>query len=177
MIDKKHVVNPQFLRQEELSGGIELLFFAQRDFSHNMDNLRNQYDIGEADQRVLFFVQRYDGLTVGELLQKLGITKQSLNRVLHKLIARTWIIQQQDHHDKRRKHLFLSEKGLDVAQDMLKMQCRLLSDAYKQAGADAVEGLWSVLQGIINDHDRQALLSKRLLDQSQPQDILKKMRK
>lgn len=177
MIDKKHGVNPQFLRQEELSGGIELLFFAQRDFSHNMDNIRRQYDLGEADQRALFFIHRYDGLTVGDLLQKLGITKQSLHRVLTKLLSRNWVYQQQDPHDKRRKHLYLSESGTEIAKAMLKLQSSILSNAYKQAGADAVEGLWDVLQGLINETDRQALLAKRQSDQSRPQDILKKMRK
>ncbi len=99
------------------------------------------------------------------------------NEIVQKLTEQNWVISKANNQDKRRKHLFLSEVGHQIALDMLNLQCRLLSRAYKNAGADAVEGLWDVLQGLINEQDRQILLSKRLSDQNRPQNILKKIRK
>src|SRR5204862_7573259 len=73
---------PVFLREEEVRQGIELLFFAYRDFTAEPDAILEQYGFGRAYHRVGHFVGRHPHMTLGALLVLLRITKQRLNRVL-----------------------------------------------------------------------------------------------
>src|ERR1700723_2589976 len=92
---KSSAANPLFLREEELRQGIELLFYAYRDFTSDPDSILARYDFGRAHHRVLHFVGRNPGISVAELLGILRITKQSLSRVLGKLVEQGCVKQQQ----------------------------------------------------------------------------------
>ena len=85
MADVKTGVNPLFLREEELRQGIELLFYAYRDFTSEPDAILGKIGLGRAHHRVIYFVGRNPAITVTELLSILRITKQSLSRVLKRL--------------------------------------------------------------------------------------------
>ena len=84
--DTKTGPNPLYLRESELIAGIELLFFAYRDFTSDPDEILKRYDFGRAHHRVIHFVGRNPGIAVAELLAILRITKQSLSRVLKQLV-------------------------------------------------------------------------------------------
>jgi len=88
MADIKSPANPLFLREDELRQGIEMLFFAYRDFTAKADQTLAQFGFGRAHHRVIYFVGRNPGMTVSDLLGILRITKQSLSRVLGQLAAR-----------------------------------------------------------------------------------------
>src|SRR5436309_5153774 len=85
---------PVFRREEEVRQGIELLFFAYRDFTSEPDAILARYGFGRAHHRVIHFVGRHPQVTVGELLTILRITKQSLSRVLGQLVRQNFILQQ-----------------------------------------------------------------------------------
>ncbi len=85
MTDIKTGVNPLFLREEDLRQGMELLFYAYRDFTSEPDAILANYRFGRAHHRVIHFVGRNPGITVSDLLGILKITKQSLSRVLSQL--------------------------------------------------------------------------------------------
>src|SRR3546814_15065715 len=87
MADVKGGPNPLFLREEELRQAMELLFFAYRDFTGEPDKILAAYGFGRAHHRVIYFVGRNPGITVSELLAILRIPKQSLSRVLGKLLT------------------------------------------------------------------------------------------
>src|SRR5204863_5695230 len=84
---------PLFLREEELRQGIELLYYAYRDFTAEPDDMLARYGFGRAHHRVIYFVGRYPEMTVTELLGILRITKQSLSRVLGQLVRQGFIRQ------------------------------------------------------------------------------------
>ncbi|HVH82074.1 MAG TPA: helix-turn-helix domain-containing protein, partial [Stellaceae bacterium] len=94
---------PAFLSEEEVRQGIELLFFAYRDFTAEPDAILEQYDFGRAHHRVVHFVGRRPHMTVGDLLTILKITKQSLNRVLGQLVRQGFIIQHRGAQDRRQR--------------------------------------------------------------------------
>jgi len=75
-----------FLTDEQLRKGIEAMFFAYRGFTADPDRILNKYGYGRAHHRALHFISRAPGTTVNNLLSILGVTKQSLNRVLRTLI-------------------------------------------------------------------------------------------
>ena len=110
MADIRPQANPLFLREDELRQGIELLFYAYRDFTAEADEVLLTYGFGRAHHRVIYFVGRNPGLPVSALLDILKITKQSLSRVLGQLI-RQGFVQQRPGPDRRQRLLDLTTRG------------------------------------------------------------------
>ncbi|HEX3951929.1 MAG TPA: MarR family transcriptional regulator [Stellaceae bacterium] len=144
------------LREESMLEGIELLFFAYRDFTAGPDAILEQYNFGRAHHRVVHFVGRHPQMTVGELLGILKITKQSLNRVLGQLVRQGFIVQHRGTQDRRQRLLELTESGSELDRRLSEVQCARVAAAYRKAGPQAVEGFREVLLGIIKaDEDRR----------------------
>ena len=148
-------VNPLFLREEELRQGIELLFYAYRDFTEVADQMLAQYNFGRAHHRVIYFVSRNPGITVSDLLAILKITKQSLSRVLGQLVREGFIEQKTGLQDRRQRLLTLTEKGEALERELTKQQRALIAEAYREAGAESVEGFRKVMLGMMEEKDRQ----------------------
>lgn len=154
MVDIKTGINPLFLREEELRQGIELLFFAYRDFTAEADAMLEEYGFGRAHHRVIYFVGRNPAMPVSNLLSILRITKQSLSRVLSQLVAEGFIIQQPGPQDRRQRLLTLTDKGVELERSLNERQRARIFRAYREAGAEAVEGYRKVLHGLIDEADR-----------------------
>src|ERR1700720_829817 len=144
---------PGFLREEEVRQGIELLFFAYRDFTAEPDAILAQYRFGRAHHRVVHFVGRRPLMTVGDLLLILRITKQSLNRVLGQLVRQGFIVQHRGAQDRRQRLLELTEKGRELERQLSAPQRARVAAAYRKAGAGAVDGFRKVLLNIIASPD------------------------
>ena len=148
--------HPHPATEEEVREGIELLFFAYRDFTAEPDTILARYGFGRAHHRVIHFVGRHPQMTVSELLAILRITKQSLSRVLSQLVRQEFILQQRGSHDRRQRLLELTAKGRDLERQLSETQQRRIANAYLQAGARAVEGFQEVMLWIIaGEEDRQ----------------------
>lgn len=156
MAERKTRANPLFLREEEIRRGIELLFFAYRDFTKGPDSLLAGYGFGRAHHRVIYFVGRHPGITVSDLLGILQITKQSLSRVLKQLVEERFISQTQGSEDRRQRLLNLTEKGQALERQLSEEQRERIARAYREAGAEAVEGFRAVMAGITDEKDRFA---------------------
>ena len=154
MADIKTGANPLFLREEELRQGMELLFFAYRDFIAEPDKILAGYGYGRAHHRVIYFVGRHPSITVSELLAILQITKQSLSRVLGQLVGDGLIVQRPGLNDRRQRLLELTEAGRELERRLSEDQRTRIARAYREAGAEAVEGYRTVLRNLINERDR-----------------------
>jgi DNA-binding MarR family transcriptional regulator len=143
--------NPLFLREEELRQGIEMLFYAYRDFIAEPDAMLAERGLGRAHHRVIYFVGRYPGLHVSALLEILQITKQSLSRVLGQLVEDGYIRQTPGPKDRRQRLLELTERGRELEQALTETQRKRIARAYREAGAEAVEGFRKVMRGIMSD--------------------------
>ena len=139
--------------EEEVRQGIELLFFAYRDFTAEPDAILLRYGFGRAHHRVIHFVGRHPQMTVGELLAILRITKQSLSRVLGQLVRQNFILQHPGSQDRRQRLLELTPKGRDLERQLSEPQRSRVANAYRQAGSRAVEGFRDVMLGIIAGED------------------------
>ncbi len=151
MTDITSPANPLFLREEELRQGIELLFYAYRDFAAEPDSILARHRFGRAHHRVIYFVGRNPGITVSELLGILRITKQSLSRVLGQLVRQDFIDQRQGTRDRRQRLLRLTEKGVALERQLTASQRERIARAYREAGAQAVEGYRRVLEGLTDE--------------------------
>jgi DNA-binding MarR family transcriptional regulator len=141
--------DPQAPREEAVREGIELLFFSYRDFTAEPDAILVQYGFGRAHHRVVHFVGRHPGMTVGELLDILRITKQSLNRVLGQLLRQGFIVQQRGPQDRRQRLLELTDSGRELEHRLSELQRARVAAAFRKAGPPAVEGFRKVLLAII----------------------------
>ena len=145
---------------EALIDLIELLFFAYRDFISDPDAILAKYGFGRAHHRVIHFVGGNPGITVSELLSILKITKQSLSRVLSQLVREGFITQTAGTLDRRQRLLRLTHAGVELERQLSQSQRQRIARAYREAGAEAVEGYRKVLLGMINAEDRQKVLHR-----------------
>jgi len=160
MVDIKSGINPLFLREEDLRKGMELLFYAYRDFTLEPDAILADYKFGRAHHRVIHFVGGNPGITVSELLSILKITKQSLSRVLSQLVREGFVTQAAGTVDRRQRLLQLTQTGIELERQLSQSQRERIARAYREAGAEAVEGYRKVLLGMINSEDRLKVLSR-----------------
>jgi DNA-binding MarR family transcriptional regulator len=149
--------NLLFLREEELRLAQDLLFFGYRDFTAGADAILAGLGMGRAHHRVLHFVGRQPGITVGELLGILAITKQSLGRVLTPLVEEGYVTQAPGLADRRQRLLSLTAKGAALERQLYERQRETVMRAYREAGPAAVEGFRRVMRGLMGTEARAAL--------------------
>ncbi|ACI53013.1 transcriptional regulator, MarR family [Gluconacetobacter diazotrophicus PA1 5] len=146
-----------FLREEEMRQAQELMGLAWRDFGAVVDPVLEGLGLGRAHHRVLQLVGHHPGIAVGALLDLLGITKQSLGRVLADLQSRGYVTQEVGRRDRRLRLLHLTESGAAVERQLFDLQREKLMGVYRDAGAAAIEGFRRVMQGLMDDRTRRVL--------------------
>jgi len=150
-----------YLTDEQLLQGIELMFFAYRGFTSDPDRILERYAYGRAHHRALHFINRRAGLTVNDLIAILGVTKQSLNRVLRQLVDDGLVEARIGITDKRQRNLFLTQVGLDLESELSVAQQARMRQAYSAAGPEAVQGFRAVLENMIDDGLSRHILALR----------------
>ncbi len=150
-----------FLTDEQLRQGIEAMFFAYRGFTADPDRILAEMAYGRAHHRAIHFINRAPGTTVNNLLAILGVTKQSLNRVLRTLIEDGLVESRVGTVDKRERHLFLTERGRALETTLSDAQRSRMRAAYKDAGPEAVAGFRKVLEAMMDADMRHAYTKLR----------------
>ena len=139
-----------YLKDEQIKDFIQLLFYAYREtFADPKEILSKKY-FGPAHLRSLNLIERHPGISLSELIFKLKVTKQSLNRVLRDLIKSKMIKQVKDEHDTRKKNLFLNKEGKVFFEIVYKAQKKRIFNALKNSNSDSVIKFKDVLKKIID---------------------------
>ena len=141
--------NLLFLREEQMRLAQDMLFFAYRDFTGAADVILDELGLGRAHHRALHFIGRTPGMTVGDLLSILRITKQSLARVLTALVDQGYVAQLPGRSDRRQRLLSLTDAGQALERRLFERQRERLAVAYREAGGPAVEGFRRVMRGVM----------------------------
>ncbi len=139
-----------FLTEAQLRKGIEAMFFAYRGFTADPDRILENYAYGRAHHRAIHFIHRSPGTTVNNLLGILGVTKQSLNRVLRTLIADGLVESRIGTRDKRERHLYLTDSGQALEGELSTAQRDRLRAAFRSVGPEAVVGFRQVLEAMMD---------------------------
>ena len=143
-----------FLTDEQVRIGIEAMFFAYRGFTADPDRILTTKAYGRAHHRAVHFIHRSPGTTVNNLLAILGVTKQSLNRVLRSLIADGLVSSTVGQADKRERHLHLTKAGSALERELSDAQRDRMRAAYRAAGPEAVAGFREVLEAMMDEEMR-----------------------
>ena len=140
-----------YLKDEQLKDLIEKLFIVYRDTFTDPKKILNKYSIGTAHHKVIHLISTYEGISISELLKKLKITKQSLNRVLKDLIKIQVIDFKKGKKDTRLKHVYLNDKGEKLFHEVFDIQKKRIYNALLNSSAKEVINFNNVLNKIINE--------------------------
>jgi DNA-binding MarR family transcriptional regulator len=140
-----------YLRDDQLKEFIEKIFVSYRETFSDAKKILDKHSIGIAHHKVLHLLSLYEGITISELLKKLKVTKQSLNRVLKDLIQLEAIEFKKDKKDTRLKHVYLSDKGLKLFEELFSMQKKRIYKALLNSNSKEILNFNNVLKKIINE--------------------------
>jgi len=139
-----------YLKDEQLKNLIEKLFISYRDTFSDAKRVLDKHSIGLAHHKVIHLLSMYEGISISELLNRLKVTKQSLNRVLKDLIKLEIVTFKKDDQDTRVKHVFLNEKGKKLFNEIFDLQKKRVYNALLKSSSEEVINFDNVLSKIIN---------------------------
>ena len=139
-----------YLKDEQLKHFIEKIFMGYRESFADAKKILNNYSIGIAHHKALHLISLYEGISISELMGKLKVTKQSLNRVLKDLIKLELIFFNKDETDTRVKHIYLNEKGKKIFNEIFEVQKKRIYNALLSSSSQEVLSFDEVLNRIIN---------------------------
>ena len=140
-----------YLKDDQIKDFIEQIFYAYRETYSDPKKILKKYSFGSAHHRAIHLIERHEGLAISDLLNKLKITKQSLNRVLRNLIKNKVILIKKDEVDSRHRRIFLNEKGRKLFDEIFLEQKQRIYNAFKNSDSDSVLKFKNVLSKIINE--------------------------
>ena len=139
-----------YLKDEQLKDLIEKLFVSYRETFSDAKKVLDKHSIGLAHHKVIHLLSMYQGISISELLKKLKVTKQSLNRVLKDLIKLEIVTFKKDDQDTRVKHVFLNEKGKKLFNEIFDLQKKRIYNALLNSNSEEVINFDNILSKIIN---------------------------
>ncbi len=140
-----------YLKDDQLKDLIEKLFIGYREIFSDSKKILDKYSIGLAHNKVIHLLSMYEGISISDLLKRLKVTKQSLNRVLKDLIKLEIIEFKKDEQDTRIKHIFLNNKGKSISNEIFQVQKKRIYNALLTSKSEEVLNFDTVLNKIINE--------------------------
>ncbi len=139
-----------YLKDEQIKEFIQLLFYAYRETYSEPREILNKKSFGLAHLRTINLIERNPGISLGDLIFKLKITKQSINRVLQELLKAKIIKQIKDENDTRKKRIYLDKEGKIFFEKLFEIQKKRVINALKKSDPDSVIKFREVLKKIVN---------------------------
>ena len=140
-----------YLKDHQLKQYIEKIFSGYRETVADAKKVLDKHSLGTAHNKVIHLVSLYEGITITSLLRKLKVTKQSLNRVLNELVNINAIEFRRDEIDTRVKHVYLTEEGKKIFDEIFSAQKKRIYDAFLSSESNEVISFDKVLNKIINE--------------------------
>ncbi len=140
-----------YLKDDHLKEFIEKLFISYRESFNDAKKTLNKYSLGIAHHKVIHLLSINEGIVISELLKKLKITKQSLNRVIKDLKKFEIIEFKRGEKDSRLKHVFLTTKGIKISEEIFSSQKLRIYNALLNSTSNEVNNFYKVLKKIINE--------------------------
>ncbi len=140
-----------YLKDEQLKGFIEKIFVTYRESFGDPKKILKKYQLGTAHHKSLHLISFYEGITISQLLKKLNVTKQSLNRVLNDLKKLEFLEFKKGNKDTRVRHIYLSPKGNKIYNEIFFSQKKRIYKAFLNSSAKEVLNFDLVLKRIMNE--------------------------
>jgi DNA-binding MarR family transcriptional regulator len=139
---------------------IELVYFAHIDQAAWADHVLAKHDIGRPHHRVLYFANKFPGISVRELMAILRITNQALARTTTQLVTLGFLEQRYGASDRRVRQHFLSRQGESLLSKLARHQVDQVARSMASLRPNEIASLWFGLETIIRPEDRPWLLPR-----------------
>lgn len=130
---------------DRISKSLEVIHFAFRGLVAEPDSILKDYGLSRIHNRLLFFINRYSGLSVNELVETMRLTKQAIHKPLKLLVTDGYVRVTRDPSDKRVKRLSLTEKGDELERKLTGIQCELMAEAFNSVGPEGTEAWFKIM--------------------------------
>ena len=140
-----------YLKDHQLKEYIEKIFNGYRETVADAKKVLDKHALGTAHNKVIHLISLYKGITISSLLRNLKVTKQSLNRVLNDLVEIKAIEFKRDEIDTRVKHVYLTEEGEKIFDEVFSAQKKRIYNAFLSSESEDVISFDKVLKKIINE--------------------------
>ena len=140
-----------YLKDEQIKDFIELIFYAYKKTYSDPIKILKKYSFGTAHHRAILLIERNEGISVSDLLGRLRVTKQSINRVLRDLTKNKIIVQKKGDVDGRKRLIYLNENGKKLFDEIFLSQKKRIYNAFKNSESDSVLKFKNVLKKITNE--------------------------
>ena len=140
-----------YLKDDHLKEFIEKLLISYRESFNDAKKTLEKYSLGVAHHKVIHLISIHEGITISNLLKKLKVTKQSLNRVIKELKNFEIIEFKKGEKDTRLKHVFLTKKGYKIFDEIFSSQKKRIYDALLNSTSSEVNNFNIVIKRIINE--------------------------
>ena len=140
-----------YLKDDHLKEFIEKLLISYRESFNDAKKTLEKYSLGVAHHKVIHLISIHEGITISNLLKKLKVTKQSLNRVIKELKNFEIIEFKKGEKDTRLKHVFLTKKGYKIFDEIFSSQKKRIYDALLNSSSSEVNNFNIVIKRIINE--------------------------
>jgi DNA-binding MarR family transcriptional regulator len=140
-----------YLKDDHLKEFIEKLFVSYRESFNDAKKTLDKHSLGIAHHKVIHIISINEGITISNLLKKLKITKQSLNRVVKELIKLDIILFKKGEKDTRLKHVYLTKKGMKIFEEIFSAQKKRIYNAFLNSTSNEVNNFNNVIKKIINE--------------------------
>ena len=140
-----------YLKDDHLKEFIEKLFVSYRESFNDAKKTLDKHSLGIAHHKVIHIISINEGITISNLLKKLKITKQSLNRVIKELIKLDIILFKKGEKDTRFKHVYLTKKGMKIFEEIFSAQKKRIYNALLNSTSNEVNNFNNVIKKIINE--------------------------
>ncbi|PEB51825.1 MarR family transcriptional regulator [Bacillus pseudomycoides] len=149
-------------KEEQMNQALALFYFAYKTFTEKPDEIIKEYGIQRVHHRILFFIARFPGLSINELLSLLEISKQALHGPLRQLLEKGLIESNEAEHDRRVKQLALTKEGAELEKKLSDVQREQMGSIFSKFGESCEENWHQVMNELANSRlGFDAWLSKR----------------
>ena len=135
-------------RIHELDDALELMYFGWRGMTLAADKYLATLGLSRAHHRILYVIARRPGISVGTLIEVIGVSKQAMNKPLGLLLKRKLVTSERSAEQHRSKLLRLTKEGERVEHRASSHERRMMKQAFDKVGASGADAWKKVMQTI-----------------------------
>jgi len=135
-------------KMHELDDALELMYFGWRGMTLAADEYLATLGLSRPHHRILYVIARQPGISVGSLIEVLGVSKQALNRPLNLLLRRDLVTSARSPEQHRSKLLSLTEEGQRIEHRASSHERKVMKKAFESVGPSGARAWMTVMRSI-----------------------------
>jgi DNA-binding MarR family transcriptional regulator len=136
----------------DLDAALELMYYGWRGMTLTADQYLATLGLSRPHHRILYIVARQPDISIGALIDVLGISKQALNRPLNLLLQHDLLTSTRSVEQHRTKLLRLTPEGKRIEQRASGYERKVLRAAFDHVGETGAAA-WMAVMGAIADNN------------------------